>query len=187
MAIAVVGPDVPLNEIGRAIQNHAEANGFGVVRAFVGHGIGDTFHMAPQVPHYYDPRLTTRVAPGWAFTIEPMITMGSWRHRMWDDDWTAVTSDLLPYGPVRAHDPRDRRRRRRAHRDRRQGDQHCLRTSFLSGFPAAGRSCCRDAGRRGCVRSATARPHWCCCTGGQRRPPSTGSTASPPLPPRAIR
>jgi methionyl aminopeptidase len=93
-AIAVVRPDVALNEIGRAIQTHAEANGFGVVRAFVGHGIGDTFHMAPQVPHYYDPRLTTRVEAGWVFTIEPMITMGSWRHRMWDDDWTAVTSDL---------------------------------------------------------------------------------------------
>jgi methionyl aminopeptidase len=92
-AIAVVGPDVPMNEIGRAIQTHAEANGFGVVRAFVGHGIGDTFHTAPQVPHYYDPRLTTRMEPGWTFTIEPMITMGSWRHRMWDDDWTAVTSD----------------------------------------------------------------------------------------------
>jgi methionyl aminopeptidase len=93
-AIAVVGPDVPLNEVGRAIQNHAEANGFGVVRAFVGHGIGDTFHTAPQVPHYYDPRLTTRVQPGWAFTIEPMITVGDWHHRMWDDDWTAVTADL---------------------------------------------------------------------------------------------
>jgi methionyl aminopeptidase len=92
-AIAVVGPDVPLNEIGRAIQTHAEGAGFGVVRAFVGHGIGDTFHTAPQIPHYYDPRLTTRMQPGWVFTIEPMITLGSWRHRMWDDDWTAVTSD----------------------------------------------------------------------------------------------
>jgi methionyl aminopeptidase len=92
-AIAVVGPDVRLNEIGRAIQTHAEANGFGVVRAFVGHGIGDTFHMAPQVPHYFDPRLTSRMQPGWVFTIEPMITMGDWHHRMWDDDWTAVTAD----------------------------------------------------------------------------------------------
>jgi methionyl aminopeptidase len=93
-AIAVVGPDVPMNEIGRAIQTHAEAHGFGVVRAFVGHGIGDTFHMAPQVPHYYDPRLTTRMQKGWVFTIEPMITMGDWHHRTWDDDWTAVTADL---------------------------------------------------------------------------------------------
>ncbi len=95
LAIAAVGPDVPLNQIGRAIQGHAEANGFGVVRAFVGHGIGDTFHMAPQVPHYYDPAATTRVQPGWVFTIEPMITMGTWRHRLWDDEWTAVTADHL--------------------------------------------------------------------------------------------
>jgi methionyl aminopeptidase len=93
-AIAVVGPDVPMNEIGRAIQTHAEAHGLGVVRAFVGHGIGDSFHMAPQVPHYYDPRLTTRMQKGWVFTIEPMITLGDWHHRMWDDDWTAVTADL---------------------------------------------------------------------------------------------
>jgi len=93
-AIAVVGPDVPMNEIGRAIQTHAEARGLGVVRSFVGHGIGDSFHMAPQVPHYFDPRLTTRMQTGWVFTIEPMITMGDWHHRMWDDDWTAVTADL---------------------------------------------------------------------------------------------
>jgi methionyl aminopeptidase len=92
--IAAVGPDVPINEIGRAIQAHAEAEGFGVVRAFVGHGIGDTFHMAPQVPHYYDPSMRMRMQTGWTFTIEPMITIGSWRHRLWDDDWTAVTSDL---------------------------------------------------------------------------------------------
>jgi methionyl aminopeptidase len=93
LGIAAVGPDVPLNEIGRAIQNHAEAEGFGVVRAFVGHGIGDTFHMAPQVPHYFDPSMSTRMQPGWTFTIEPMITIGSWRHRLWPDEWTAVTSD----------------------------------------------------------------------------------------------
>ena len=93
-AIAVVGPDVPMNEVGRAIQTHAEAHGLGVVRSFVGHGIGDSFHMAPQVPHYFDPRLTTRMQTGWVFTIEPMITMGDWHHRMWDDDWTAVTADL---------------------------------------------------------------------------------------------
>ena len=65
----------------------------GVVRAFVGHGVGEIFHMAPQVPHYYDRRLTTRVQPGMTFTIEPMITLGAWEHRVWDDDWTAVTVD----------------------------------------------------------------------------------------------
>ena len=64
-----------------------------MVRAFVGHGVGPVFHMAPQVPHYYDPRLTTRVQAGMTFTIEPMITLGAWQHRVWDDQWTAVTVD----------------------------------------------------------------------------------------------
>ena len=91
--IAAVRPDGPLNEVGRAIQTHAEANGMGVVRAFVGHGVGPIFHMPPQVPHYFDPRLTTRLAPGMTFTIEPMITLGAWQHDLWDDDWTAVTVD----------------------------------------------------------------------------------------------
>ena len=92
-AVAAVKPGGPLNEVGRAIQEHAEANGMGVVRAFVGHGVGEIFHMAPQVPHYYDRRLTTRVQPGMTFTIEPMITLGAWEHQLWDDDWTAVTVD----------------------------------------------------------------------------------------------
>ena len=93
LAIAEVRPGRPFNAIGRAIQTHAEANGFGVVRAFVGHGIGTQFHTDLHVPHYYDPRLTAAMEPGMTFTIEPMITMGDWRHRMWDDGWTAVTAD----------------------------------------------------------------------------------------------
>lgn len=91
--IAAVRPHGPINEVGRAIQEHAEAHGFGVVRAFVGHGIGEVFHMAPQVPHYFDARLTSRAEPGMTFTIEPMITLGAWQHDMWDDEWTAVTAD----------------------------------------------------------------------------------------------
>ncbi|HEX8004743.1 MAG TPA: type I methionyl aminopeptidase [Mycobacteriales bacterium] len=94
LGIAAVRPGGQVRDIGKAIQEHAESNGFGVVRAFVGHGIGATFHADPQVPHYYDPRATTRLEPGMTFTIEPMITVGSWEHRMWDDDWTAVTVDL---------------------------------------------------------------------------------------------
>jgi methionyl aminopeptidase len=91
--IAAVEPGSPLNAIGRAIQEHAEAHGLGVVRAFVGHGIGEVFHMAPQVAHYYDARVTSRVQPGMTFTIEPMITLGGFDHRVWDDGWTAVTVD----------------------------------------------------------------------------------------------
>lgn len=92
--IAAVRPGVPVNVIGKAIEDHATANGFGVVRAFVGHGIGTEFHTLPNVLHYFDPRATFMIEEGMTFTIEPMITAGSWRHRMWDDGWTAVTSDL---------------------------------------------------------------------------------------------
>ncbi|MDQ1710628.1 MAG: methionyl aminopeptidase, partial [Frankiaceae bacterium] len=94
VGIAAVRPGGMVRDIGRAIQAHAEAAGYGVVRAFVGHGIGTTFHADPQVPHHYDPRATTKLVPGMTFTIEPMITIGSWEHRMWDDGWTAVTADL---------------------------------------------------------------------------------------------
>ena len=93
LAIDAVRPGEPFNVIGRAIQQHAEANGFGVVRSFVGHGIGEQFHTDLHVPHYYDPRLTRLIEPGMTFTIEPMITAGDWRHQMWDDGWTAVTAD----------------------------------------------------------------------------------------------
>ena len=91
--IAVVRPGQPFNEIGRAIQEHAEGNGFGVVRSFVGHGIGEQFHTDLHVPHYYEPRLTTVIEEGMTFTIEPMITIGSWEHDLWDDGWTATTKD----------------------------------------------------------------------------------------------
>ena len=92
-AIDAVAPGEPLNVIGRAIQGHAEAQGFGVVRAFVGHGIGEQFHTDIHIPHYYEPRLTTPMEPGMTFTIEPMITIGAHEHLMWDDGWTAVTID----------------------------------------------------------------------------------------------
>jgi methionyl aminopeptidase len=91
--IAAVKPGRQIREVGRAIQSHAEANGYGVVRAFVGHGIAETFHTDLQVPHYDDPRSTTVIEPGMTFTIEPMITMGAWQHEIWDDNWTAVTVD----------------------------------------------------------------------------------------------
>ena len=91
--IDAVKPGRPISDIGRAIQDHAEGAGLGVVKAFVGHGIGETFHTDLAIPHYYDPRATTVMEPGMVFTIEPMITLGDWRHRLWDDDWTAVTAD----------------------------------------------------------------------------------------------
>jgi methionyl aminopeptidase len=91
--IAAVSPGSQIREIGRAIQDHAEGHGYGVVRAFVGHGIGEQFHSDLQIPHYDDPRATTVIEPGMTFTIEPMITMGAWQHQLWSDGWTAVTVD----------------------------------------------------------------------------------------------
>ncbi|HEY8544938.1 MAG TPA: type I methionyl aminopeptidase, partial [Acidimicrobiales bacterium] len=91
--IEAVKPGRPINVIGKAIQTHAEEHGYGVVRAFVGHGIAEQFHTDLQIPHYYDQRATTIIEPGMTFTIEPMITMGAWQHQMWDDGWTAVTVD----------------------------------------------------------------------------------------------
>ena len=91
--IAAVRPGRPVRAIGRAIQEHAESNGYGVVRAFVGHGIAEQFHTDLQIPHYDDPRATTILEPGMTFTIEPMITMGAWQHEIWPDGWTAVAID----------------------------------------------------------------------------------------------
>lgn len=91
--IEVVKPGVAINEIGRAIEVHAKKHKYGVVRAFIGHGIGENFHTDIQVLHYYDPRNNMILHEGMTFTIEPMITLGSWQHKMWDDDWTAVTAD----------------------------------------------------------------------------------------------
>jgi methionyl aminopeptidase len=91
--IGAVVPGHPINEIGRAIEDHARRHRYGVVRAFIGHGIGEQFHSDLQIHHYYEPKARTIMRPGMTFTIEPMISMGSWRHVMWDDDWTAVTAD----------------------------------------------------------------------------------------------
>jgi methionyl aminopeptidase len=93
LGIEAVRPGAPLHDIGRAIEAHAHGEGFNVVRAFVGHGIGAVFHGPPQVPHYFEPRADTVMEPGMVFTIEPMITIGDIRPEIWDDGWTAVTAD----------------------------------------------------------------------------------------------
>jgi methionyl aminopeptidase len=91
--IEAVRPGRPVSDIGKAIEAHAGAHGYGVVRAFVGHGIGEQFHTSLHIPHYFEPRVSTVMEPGMTFTIEPMITLGDWRHDLWDDGWTAVTRD----------------------------------------------------------------------------------------------
>ncbi len=91
--IEAIKPGRPISDIGRAIEDHAKQHKLGVVKAFVGHGIGEQFHTDIQVLHYYDSRNSLIMRPGMTFTVEPMITLGTWQHKMWDDDWTAVTAD----------------------------------------------------------------------------------------------
>jgi methionyl aminopeptidase len=91
--IAVVRPGNALSEIGKAIEAHASRHGYGVVRAYCGHGIGESFHTSLQIPHHYDPSLRRAMEPGMTFTIEPMITEGTWEDLIWNDGWTAVTAD----------------------------------------------------------------------------------------------
>lgn len=92
--IEAVKPGRPISDIGRAIELHADQHGYGVVRSYCGHGIGDVFHTNLQIPHYFDARSNTRMEPGMTFTIEPMITLGTWEEAHWNDDWTVVTKDL---------------------------------------------------------------------------------------------
>jgi methionyl aminopeptidase len=92
-AIKAVVPGRPISVIGRVIESYANRFGYGVVRDFTGHGIGTSFHTGLVIPHYDDPRLETMIEPGMTFTIEPMITLGTYDWDMWDDGWTVVTKD----------------------------------------------------------------------------------------------
>ena len=93
LGIAEVRPGARLGDIGAAIQEFAEGHGCSVVRDFVGHGIGRTFHDEPQVKHYGDRGTGIRLKAGMTFTIEPMINVGDFEVDVLDDDWTAVTRD----------------------------------------------------------------------------------------------
>ena len=86
-------------DIGYAVQQVAEAAGYGVVRELVGHGIGTRFHEEPQVPNYGKPKRGTRLQAGMTIAIEPMITMGNPMTRTLPDKWTVVTAD----GSLSAH------------------------------------------------------------------------------------
>ena len=92
-AIEVVVPGVPVSAIGRAIEGVARPGRLGVVREFVGHGVGPDFHGNLQIPHYHDPRNSSPLGEGMTFTIEPMLTLGSPQVDLWNDGWTAVTAD----------------------------------------------------------------------------------------------
>lgn len=92
-AISAVAPGRPLNVIGRVIESYAKRFGYGVVRDFTGHGIGTAFHSGLIVPHYDDPSDSTMLLEGMTFTIEPMLTLGTYAWDMWADGWTVVTKD----------------------------------------------------------------------------------------------
>jgi len=91
--IREVKPGARVGDIGAAIQEFAEGQGFSVVRNFVGHGIGRKFHIAPQIPHFGKRGKGLRFVPGMVFTIEPMINEGRYDTLTLDDGWTAVTID----------------------------------------------------------------------------------------------
>ena len=91
--INVVRPGATLGDIGEAIQRHAEAQGFSVVREYCGHGIGRVYHEDPQVLHYGQAGAGLKLKQGMTFTIEPMINAGKPQTRLLPDGWTVVTRD----------------------------------------------------------------------------------------------
>ncbi len=98
-AIQNMKPGNRLGDIGFAVQQLAEANNFGVVRDFVGHGIGRQMHEEPAVPNYGASGTGMRLEPGMVLAIEPMVTAGDWNVKVLSDGWTVVTAD----GSLAAH------------------------------------------------------------------------------------
>jgi methionyl aminopeptidase len=99
LGLAECWPGRRLGDVSAAIQRHVEAAGFGVVRAFVGHGIGRALHEDPQVPNFGEAGRGPLLRVGMVLALEPMVTMGHWEVRVLADRWTAVTAD----GSLAAH------------------------------------------------------------------------------------
>jgi methionyl aminopeptidase len=97
--IAAARPGNHLSDISAAIEDVARSGGYGIVRAFVGHGIGTEMHEEPQVPNYRTGSRGRRLEPGLCLAIEPMFTLGSHEVRVRDDGWTVATVD----GKLAAH------------------------------------------------------------------------------------
>lgn len=93
LGIRAVAPGARVGDIGHAIQNFAEAQGYSVVREFTGHGVGTEFHTPPTILHYGEAGSGEILRPGTTFTVEPMINLGHWKTEILDDGWTAVTVD----------------------------------------------------------------------------------------------
>lgn len=94
-----VRPGGRLYDISEAIDRYATGKGLGIVRQYVGHGIGRTMHEAPQIPNYRMHTPGPELHPGWALAIEPMLNLGSEKTRVLPDGWTVVTAD----GSLSAH------------------------------------------------------------------------------------
>ena len=86
-------PGARVGDIGAAVQAYGESRGYGVVREFVGHGVGRFLHEDPQIPNYGEPGRGSLLRAGMCIAIEPMFNMGDWRTRILEDDWTVVTID----------------------------------------------------------------------------------------------
>jgi methionyl aminopeptidase len=91
--IKAVRPGRRVNIVGRVIESYARRFGYGVVREFTGHGIGEWFHSGLIIPHFDTPHFDTLIEPGMTFTIEPMLTLGTHEWDMWPDNWTVTTKD----------------------------------------------------------------------------------------------
>ena len=98
-AIAEIKPGARVGDIGNAVQSYAEANGYGVVREYVGHGIGAELHESPEIPNFGRAGRGIRLFPGMALAIEPMINVGTWEVKRMGDGWTVKTKD----GSLSAH------------------------------------------------------------------------------------
>lgn len=99
LAIDTMRPGNRLSDIGHAVQQHAEAEGYSVVKVFAGHGIGRKLHEPPWIPNYGAPNRGPRLMQGMVLAIEPMVNVGGPGVKMLDDEWTAVTAD----GSLSAH------------------------------------------------------------------------------------
>ncbi|CAM3898663.1 type I methionyl aminopeptidase [Alkalicoccus chagannorensis] len=91
--LRMAAPGASLSDISHAVQQHAEAAGFSVVREYVGHGVGRDLHEDPPVPHFGPPGKGPKLEPGMVLAVEPMINAGRRHVKTLPDNWTVVTSD----------------------------------------------------------------------------------------------
>lgn len=99
-AIEQCRPGKHLGDIGWAVQEHAEANGYSIVRDYVGHGIGRRMHEDPQIPNYGRPGLGQKIKAGYVFAVEPMVNLGTHHTKVLADGWTVVSMDGQPSAHV---------------------------------------------------------------------------------------